>query len=76
MDKHSNAIAKEGCDRCTCGCKYWEHDKCIDCGKHVDSIMRAKAEDLLRRLLVWETSVFGGSEAPVWEDVRNFLEED
>ena len=21
-----------GCDRCPCGCKYWENDRCIDCG--------------------------------------------
>ena len=32
MDKHGNVVAREGCDRCTCGCKYWEHDRCIDCG--------------------------------------------
>jgi len=25
-------VAREGQDRCACGCKYWEHDKCIDCG--------------------------------------------
>ena len=36
----------------------------------------AEAEDLLRRLLVWETSVFGGSEAPVWSDTRAFLGEE
>lgn len=23
----------EGCDRCDCGCKYWEDGKCIDCGE-------------------------------------------
>ena len=32
-----------------------------------------QAEDLLRRLLKWETDVFGGSEAPVWQDVRSFF---
>ena len=37
MDKHGNAIAQEGCDRCVCGCKYWEHDRCIDCGTHVNN---------------------------------------
>lgn len=31
-DQHGNVIAQEGCDRCFCGCKYWENDKCIDCG--------------------------------------------
>lgn len=30
-----NKTAEEGCDRCDCGCKYWEKDICIDCGaKH------------------------------------------
>jgi hypothetical protein len=27
-----NTIRREGVDRCLCGCKYWEHDRCIDCG--------------------------------------------
>ena len=30
-----NVEAREGQDRCACGCKYWEHDRCIDCGTHV-----------------------------------------
>ena len=30
-----NVEAREGRDRCACGCKYWEHDHCIDCGEHV-----------------------------------------
>ena len=30
-----NKTAESGCDRCDCGCKYWENDKCVDCGtKH------------------------------------------
>ena len=37
-----NTIAREGIDRCDCGCKYWEHDKCIDCGTHVS---KSKQED-------------------------------
>ena len=31
-----NIHADSGCDRCRCGCKYWENDRCIDCG-HVHS---------------------------------------
>lgn len=31
-DLHGNVLATEGCSRCACGCKYWEHDRCIDCG--------------------------------------------
>jgi hypothetical protein len=34
-DQHGNRIAKEGVDRCACGCKYWENDHCIDCGEPV-----------------------------------------
>lgn len=34
-DRLGNTVAREGCDRCRCGCKYWENDKCTDCGKHV-----------------------------------------
>jgi len=26
-----NNHATSGCDRCECGCKYWENDRCIDC---------------------------------------------
>lgn len=32
MDKLGNEVRREGVDRCYCGCKYWEHDRCIDCG--------------------------------------------
>ena len=32
IDLHGNAVREEGVDRCYCGCKYWEHDRCIDCG--------------------------------------------
>ena len=35
-DKLGNVEAQEGCDRCSCGCKYWENDRCIDCGKSVE----------------------------------------
>lgn len=24
---------ENGCDRCWCGCKYWNGNKCIDCGE-------------------------------------------
>jgi hypothetical protein len=39
-DKHGNVIALEGADRCDCGCKYWENDRCIDCGTPVTSITK------------------------------------
>jgi hypothetical protein len=34
-DRLGNRVAREGCDRCWCGCKYWENDRCIDCGSEV-----------------------------------------
>lgn len=34
-DKHGNVLAQEGCTRCACGCKYYEFDVCIDCGRKV-----------------------------------------
>ena len=32
-----------------------------------------QAEQLLNRLLDWEQSVFGGSEAPVWNETKQFM---
>lgn len=29
---HILPMPGNGCDRCECGCKYWEGDTCIDCG--------------------------------------------
>ena len=40
-DKHNNILAREGVDRCWCGCKYWENDNCIDCGT---DIVKARIE--------------------------------
>lgn len=40
IDLH-NVIAHEGCDRCACGSKYWEHDHCVDCGAPVRDAFRA-----------------------------------
>ena len=37
-DEHGNFVALEGYDRCPCGCKYWEQDRCIDCNTHVNDI--------------------------------------
>ena len=39
-DKHNNVIAREGVDRCSCGCKYWESDMCIDCDTHIESLIK------------------------------------
>lgn len=33
-----NTIAQEGVDRCWCGCKYWENDRCIDCNTHISKV--------------------------------------
>jgi hypothetical protein len=32
IDSLGNRVRQEGVDRCFCGCKYWENDRCIDCG--------------------------------------------
>lgn len=34
-----NREAREGCDRCPCGSKYWEADRCIDCGTTIASLL-------------------------------------
>jgi hypothetical protein len=42
VDQHGNAVAQEGCDRCFCGCKYWELDRCVDCRTHIGTIREAE----------------------------------
>jgi len=32
-DEHGNVDRIDGVDRCDCGCKYWENDRCADCGE-------------------------------------------
>jgi len=39
-----NKIAQEGCDRCFCGCKYWENDLCIDCHTPIEEVKREERE--------------------------------
>lgn len=34
-----NTEAREGSDRCWCGCKYWERDRCIDCGTYIRTLL-------------------------------------
>lgn len=31
----------EGVTRCVCGCKYYEYDRCLDCGTHLIHINEA-----------------------------------
>lgn len=38
MDEHGNINATEGVSVCVCGCKYWENDKCVDCGTMVETV--------------------------------------
>ena len=35
-DAYGNLTAEHGCDRCECGCKYWEFDQCVACGQMHD----------------------------------------
>ena len=48
MDKHGNINATEGVDRCVCGCKYWENDKCIDCGTLIEIVKIRRQANALR----------------------------
>lgn len=70
-DAHGNAVRQEGRDRCWCGCKYWENDRCIDCGgtepepdQSEDSAIRRYDEHKIRHplhgLLEGEYIVPGG----------------
>lgn len=43
-EHRENRIARSGYDRCTCGCKYFEGDRCIDCNTHVTEIPTCPAE--------------------------------
>ncbi len=33
-DRFGNQLQCEGLARCACGCKYYELDRCVDCGTH------------------------------------------
>jgi len=35
-DHNGNHYAHSGCDRCWCGCKYWDADTCHSCGESFD----------------------------------------
>ena len=48
IDEYGNTKARSGCDRCNCGCKYWEQDLCIDCGMKIEDLLRPRDEELLR----------------------------
>jgi len=37
-DQNGNINAVEGVDRCQCGCKYWENDKCVSCGTLIEIV--------------------------------------
>jgi len=42
MDKYFNLTAREGVDRCFCGCKYWEYDYCVNCATHIETVLNAE----------------------------------
>lgn len=56
-DTHGNRYAQEGCDRCSCGCKYWENDRCVDCNKllrlpvELEALLRGAAD--VRKRATW-----------------------
>ena len=60
MDKFGNDIAHEGCDRCECGCKYWENDVCMDCGTTILKHLFYVALGLnIKRRPIWERVALG-----------------
>lgn len=61
----TTAPAENGVDRCYCGCKYWENDRCIDCGERVTNSENRTEE---RELFQEEYDNF--TRAPDWE-LRN-----
>ncbi len=32
----------DGVDRCECGCKYWQGDRCVDCGDRATGVVFRK----------------------------------
>jgi hypothetical protein len=44
-DEWGNFLAREGCDRCDCGAKYWENDTCTSCGGAWDPSFRGEEEE-------------------------------
>ena len=51
----NNMVANTGCDRCSCGNKYWRDDTCIDCGtKHTDIDWKVNLWGLNPDTDVWE----------------------
>jgi len=71
-DRHGNLIAREGQDRCGCGAKYWEQDKCVDCGTHVRHALKPELPETTNPIiaLVREDDVehdpFGTAMAWAW----------
>ncbi len=62
----NNKIALEGVDRCDCGCKYWENDRCVDCtatiGYSLTTQINEKIEEVVD--LKWEVNhCMGGTGA-------------
>ena len=48
---HGNINAVEGVDLCVCGCKYWENDKCIDCGLLIEQVKNRRMAERGRYML-------------------------
>lgn len=77
MDRHGNINAQEGVDRCACGSKYWENDRCIDCGELVEiAQLQASTPNhmlLAKQVLAWRMDalrVYAGlAEVIDWPDV-------
>lgn len=68
-DSLGNEIAKEGVDICFCGCKYWERDKCIDCGTSITVVKNSDCRQC-EWTNIFKSSQDGSREATLYNHQR------
>jgi hypothetical protein len=64
--KHGNKLARSGYDRCQCGNKYFENDKCIDCDTHIEALPKCPApgcDEVCGGRACWEHETLGNTGA-------------
>jgi hypothetical protein len=52
-DTHNNRIAVEGVTRCDCGSKYWESDRCVDCGADASTSPDSSNDPFVPQEVAW-----------------------
>jgi hypothetical protein len=71
FDRWGNRYAREGCDRCDCGAKYWEKDRCHSCGKRWEARFRG-TEDTAPEECPKCRSEFKNFEEIPWGDYQHW----